>query len=77
MASHTDCNTPDRLSRCLENKFSCLLNETGDSDELYIGTCRFLVLLMKNYDKLPRDHIRSCLVAIIGVLRLGFDDSLD
>ena len=43
----------------------CFVDDNDPPDEVIIGACKFIIVLMQNYNKLPKDRISDCLIAII------------
>ena len=46
------------------------IDHNDPPDELIIGACKFIIVLMGCYERLPRDAITSCLLSIVELLRV-------
>jgi hypothetical protein len=70
MAMISSADRDYTTSECLERLFVKMMNKDDDMDELFVDGCRLLIKLMKCYDKVPKDHIVSCLLALTGIFQL-------
>ena len=43
----------------------CFIDDNDPPDEVIIGACKFIIVLMQNYGKVPKDRITACLITII------------